>query len=83
MTGLIQTNTVEPQTSLTSMQKHIIQLEPASVRTPEHMQRDDVKSVNISPIAIPFRPTIDSTIYQQLKAAAQLTSGGFKPNLNK
>lgn len=62
------------------MQKHIIQLEPASVRTPEDMQRDDVKSVNIIPIAIPFRPTIDSTSYQQLKAVAQRTSGNFKLN---
>ena len=68
--GLVQNSTVEAQISATPMQKKIIQLTPATVRTPEDMRRDDVRFINTLPQAILFRPGIDLETYRRLKDEA-------------
>lgn len=61
---LTQGSPIEAQTA---PQKKIIQLKPATVRTPEAMALDSAKSVEAAPQPIPVRPGMDPEKYRQLK----------------
>lgn len=82
-TVLIQNALVQAQTSPNNnVRKHIIQLNPATLRTPEEMQRANVQPVNPPSMEIPIRLTIDPETYERLKKEAEGQSGSPPPKPN-
>lgn len=73
-----------PNNNVQNVQKQIIQLNQATLRTPEEMQRANVQPVNPPSMEIPFRTTIDPETYERLKkeAEGQTGSSPSKQNLD-
>lgn len=80
---LVHNSSAYAQSSLTNaqtfsrdnVQKQIIQVGTPTVRTSEEMERDNARATHSTPVAIPFRPTIDRATYQRLKDEAQAQRG--------
>lgn len=74
----------KPTEAQTSVRKTIIKLAEPTTRTVNQMQQEEAKFASVANVnvPIPFRPTIDTNTYQQLKnRAAALTSSVVRPPL--